>query len=95
MLHSFIHSLLHLFIHSLCVLEILATKKKAYADLARHINNIKVDIDNSKMKLDQLKAEREGSGKKTWYFKTTWIMFYLLFLILFKKIKKKKIKLTI
>ncbi|XP_041374463.1 kinesin-like protein KIF9 [Gigantopelta aegis] len=42
--------------------EILANKKKAYADLARQINNIKVEIDGSKMKLDQLKAEREANG---------------------------------
>ena len=42
--------------------EILAQKKKAYADLARQINITKEEIDNSKAKLDDMKGEREAQG---------------------------------
>ncbi|XP_013400973.1 kinesin-like protein KIF9 [Lingula anatina] len=42
--------------------EILAVKKKAYADLARQINSTKVEIDKSRDKLDALKRERESQG---------------------------------
>lgn len=42
--------------------EILASKKKKYTELARNINQTKVDIDNSRMKLDQLKDDREQAG---------------------------------
>lgn len=42
--------------------EILTVKKKTYSDLARQINNTKVDIDNSRMKLDKLKEDREATG---------------------------------
>ncbi|KAL4217271.1 Kinesin-like protein kif9 [Mactra antiquata] len=42
--------------------EILAGKKKKYTDLARAINQTKVDIDLSRSKLDQLKDEREQAG---------------------------------
>ena len=42
--------------------EILAQKKKSYADLARQINVTKEEIDNSKAKLDDMKVEREAQG---------------------------------
>lgn len=42
--------------------DILASKKKMYAELARQINNTKVDIDQSRSKLDQLKEDREANG---------------------------------
>ncbi|XP_053385895.1 kinesin-like protein KIF9 isoform X1 [Mercenaria mercenaria] len=42
--------------------EILATKKKKYTDLARSINQTKVEIDKSRSKLDQLKEDREQAG---------------------------------
>lgn len=42
--------------------EILAGKKKKYTDLARSINQTKVDIDLSRSKLDQLKEQREQAG---------------------------------
>ncbi|KAK3083432.1 hypothetical protein FSP39_022438 [Pinctada imbricata] len=42
--------------------EILATKKKQYGDLARQINNTKVEIDRSRQKLEHLKEEREANG---------------------------------
>ena len=43
--------------------EILASKKKAYADLAKQINVSKVDIDASREKLERLKEEREANCK--------------------------------
>ncbi len=42
--------------------EILGSKKKAYADLARQINTTKQQIDESKEKLDQLRDSREAQG---------------------------------
>lgn len=42
--------------------EILASKKKAYADLAKQINTSKIDIDASRDKLERLKEEREANG---------------------------------
>ncbi|XP_060585541.1 kinesin-like protein KIF9 isoform X2 [Ruditapes philippinarum] len=42
--------------------EILASKKKKYTELARTINQTKVDIDKSRSKLDQLKEDREQAG---------------------------------
>ncbi|XP_074641971.1 kinesin-like protein KIF9 [Tubulanus polymorphus] len=42
--------------------DIFATKKKSYSQLARQINNTKVEIDNSKMRLEALKQEREANG---------------------------------
>lgn len=47
--------------------EILASKKKAYADLAKQINVSKVDIDASREKLERLKEEREANGKYNSY----------------------------
>jgi hypothetical protein len=46
----------------LYISEILAAKKKAYSDMARNINQVKLDIDNSRLKLDRLKEEREDNG---------------------------------
>lgn len=43
--------------------EILASKKKKYTELARGINQTKVEIDKSRSKLDQLKDEREANGQ--------------------------------
>ena len=42
--------------------DILGAKKKAYADLAKQINCTKVEIDNSRQKLDALQDERESQG---------------------------------
>lgn len=42
--------------------EILESKKKSYAELARQINNFKVDIDKTRMKLDSLRDGREANG---------------------------------
>ena len=42
--------------------EMLAAKKKSYADYARQINLTKMDIDQSRLKLDQLKDEREQTS---------------------------------
>ncbi|XP_052814626.1 kinesin-like protein KIF9 isoform X2 [Mya arenaria] len=42
--------------------EILAGKKKKYTDMARAINNTKVDIDTTRSNLDRLKDERENAG---------------------------------
>ena len=40
----------------------LGAKKKAYADFARQINLTKMDIDQCRLRLDQLKADREQSA---------------------------------
>ncbi len=42
--------------------EILASKKKAYADLARQINTTKQEIDITVAKLNKMKEEREAQG---------------------------------
>ncbi|PVD37645.1 hypothetical protein C0Q70_00243 [Pomacea canaliculata] len=42
--------------------EILASKKKAYSDLAKKINNIKLDIDNTRQTLERFRAERDTEG---------------------------------
>ncbi|XP_048779143.1 kinesin-like protein KIF9 isoform X1 [Ostrea edulis] len=42
--------------------EILASKKKTYADLAKQINNSKAEIDMARDKLERLKEEREANG---------------------------------
>ena len=42
--------------------EILGSKKKAYADLARQINCTKSEMDNCKNKIDTLRAQRESQG---------------------------------
>lgn len=42
--------------------EILASKKKAYSDLAKKVNNVKIDIDNTRQMLDRLRVEREAEG---------------------------------
>ncbi|KAK7113745.1 kinesin-like protein KIF9 isoform X2 [Littorina saxatilis] len=42
--------------------EILATKKKTYADLAKKINSTKIEIDNTRQNLDRLRIEREAEG---------------------------------
>lgn len=44
------------------LVEILASKKKKYTDLARHINQTKTDIDTTRINLDRLKEERESAG---------------------------------
>ncbi|XP_059167044.1 kinesin-like protein KIF9 isoform X2 [Physella acuta] len=41
---------------------ILASKKKEYSDLANFINNTKHSIDESRKKLDEMKAQREAEG---------------------------------
>lgn len=43
--------------------EILSSKKKAYSELAKRVNNVKIDIDNARTALDNLRAEREAEGK--------------------------------
>jgi len=40
----------------------LASKKKKYTELARQINQTKIDIDNTRMNLDRLKEDREAAG---------------------------------
>lgn len=66
---TFIHAQTQLlFVISIIIFhfaEILASKKKKYTDLARTINQTKVDIDKSRSKLDQLKEEREQAGLYT------------------------------
>ncbi|KAK7506301.1 hypothetical protein BaRGS_00002413 [Batillaria attramentaria] len=42
--------------------EILASKKKAYSDLAKKVNSVKTDIDNTRQRLDRLRMEREAEG---------------------------------
>ncbi|XP_064647221.1 kinesin-like protein KIF9 [Lineus longissimus] len=42
--------------------EIHAAKKKAYSQLANQINMTKVKIDNTKMRLEALRQEREANG---------------------------------
>ena len=42
--------------------EILASKKKAYADQARQINTTKQEIDITVAKLNKMKEEREAQG---------------------------------
>ena len=46
----------------LSISEILAAKKKKYSETARLINQTKTEIDDSRLKLDRLKEEREASG---------------------------------
>lgn len=46
----------------ICLAEILASKKKAYSDLAKKINNIKLDIDNTRQTLERFRAERDTEG---------------------------------
>ena len=43
--------------------EILGSKKKAYAELARQINYTKSEMDNCRQKLDQMRLEREAQSK--------------------------------
>ena len=45
------------------LLEILAAKKKTYSELAKKINNTKVEIDNTRQTLDRLRIEREAEGQ--------------------------------
>ena len=56
--------------------EILAQKKKAYADLARQINITKEEIDNSKAKLDDMKAEREAQGTFSMFWFTLNMLYF-------------------
>ncbi|CAH1788426.1 unnamed protein product [Owenia fusiformis] len=42
--------------------DILVNKKKAYAERARAINSVKVDIDKTRVKLEDLKMDRESQG---------------------------------
>ncbi|XP_005111799.1 kinesin-like protein KIF9 isoform X3 [Aplysia californica] len=42
--------------------EELAKRKKAYSDLAKDVNNIKVSIDQTRQKLEQLRQIREAEG---------------------------------
>ena len=52
-------------VNCFCILfitEILAAKKKKYSELARRINQTKTEIDESRVKLDRLKDEREANG---------------------------------
>ena len=55
----------HIFVFNTFFLlsEILAAKKKTYSDLAKLINSTKVDIDNTRQKLDSLRIEREAEGE--------------------------------
>ena len=44
-------------------LEIHANKKKAYADLARQLNETKAELDESRARLESLKQTRESQGQ--------------------------------
>lgn len=58
---------LHFVPYNSCTIElfadILASKKKAYAELARVINCTKEEMDKSLTRLNLMKAEREAEGK--------------------------------
>ncbi len=43
--------------------EILASKKKQFAELARHINQVKSDIDKTRNDAERKKNERLTMGK--------------------------------
>ncbi len=51
--------------------EILASKKKQFADLARRINQLKTDIDKTCLEAERKKNERLNMGKQ-----------YLIYLLL-------------
>ena len=42
--------------------EVLGSKKKSYSDLAKDVNNIKVAIDQTRRKLEELRQGREEEG---------------------------------
>lgn len=48
--------------------EILASKKKQYAELARQINQAKTDIDKTRTDAERKKNERLNMGKSSYLF---------------------------
>lgn len=44
--------------------EILASKKKQFAEIARRINQVKADIDKTRVDAERKKNERVNMGKK-------------------------------
>ena len=43
--------------------EVLGSKKKTYSELAKDVNNIKVAIDQTRRKLEELRQGREEEGR--------------------------------
>ena len=42
--------------------EVLVKKKRSYTEIAKKVNTLKAEIDKSRVRLEQLKAEREAEG---------------------------------
>ena len=49
------------------IAEILGAKKKAFASLAGQINGTKLEIDNTRVKLEELKRDREEQGEMSFW----------------------------
>lgn len=48
--------------------EILASKKKQFAELARHLNQTKTDIDKTRTDAERKKNERLAMGTKEYFY---------------------------